>query len=333
MVRQVLVTFEPVFWRSKLHSKWHLNLHPAFICYPAIYGHSPINHPQTIAMRSIAHRGFAEWQPENTLTAIQQAADQADMIELDVRRCGSDELVIIHHEIVGPVSNESGPVSEFSATELANLNIRNSDDGVPTLTDALETVPDEIDIILDLKEAGIAADVIAATRSIENDVLLSALDADVLAEARQVAPTFPLKYCFYSKPKTSIDTAIELDCTSVGPHWVLCLTTNVVDDAHEAGLDVYAWPVKSGLRVQALEAVGADGIFIDHPAVVGGSDLGGVRTALYQLVIRLWSALYSKTKGVPRLVRIGAALLIVVVVFTAVLVHRWAVTAGSGQRT
>ena len=51
-------------------------------------------------MRLIAHRGFAGVNPENTLQAVEAAAGVADAIEVDVRRCESGDLVVIHDETV-----------------------------------------------------------------------------------------------------------------------------------------------------------------------------------------------------------------------------------------
>ena len=55
-------------------------------------------------MRLIAHRGFAETFPENTVLAVREAARWADAIEVDVRRCGSGEIVCLHDATVDRVS-------------------------------------------------------------------------------------------------------------------------------------------------------------------------------------------------------------------------------------
>ena len=47
----------------------------------------------------VAHRGASAYEPENTLRAIAKAIDlRAPVVEVDVRRCGSGELVVFHDE-------------------------------------------------------------------------------------------------------------------------------------------------------------------------------------------------------------------------------------------
>lgn len=60
-------------------------------------------------MRLIAHRGFAATAPENTIAAVQSAADHADAVEFDVQRCGSGELVVIHDDTIDRVTGTSAP--------------------------------------------------------------------------------------------------------------------------------------------------------------------------------------------------------------------------------
>ena len=49
---------------------------------------------------NIAHRGARDSAPENTLAAFELAlAHGADGIELDVTRCCSGEIVVLHDEI------------------------------------------------------------------------------------------------------------------------------------------------------------------------------------------------------------------------------------------
>ena len=111
-------------------------------------------------MKHIAHRGVAAEYPENTLLAVRQATTQADMIELDLRRCGSGEIVVIHDGIVDTISERRGRVKDFSVTDLSRLNVLTSGEGVPTLTSVLDAVPPEISFNLELKETGLVGDVL-----------------------------------------------------------------------------------------------------------------------------------------------------------------------------
>jgi len=74
-------------------------------------------------MRLIAHRGFLSVNPENTVAAVEAAAAVADGIEIDVRRCGSGEPVVIHDETVDRVTDGRGAVDEHTVADLAALDV------------------------------------------------------------------------------------------------------------------------------------------------------------------------------------------------------------------
>lgn len=258
-------------------------------------------------MKQIAHRGFSDRQPENTLRAIREVATHADLIEIDVRRCETGELVVIHHRIITPISATAGRVSELTAAELANLDIHDSGEGVPTLEAALDAAPTEVGIDIELKETGIAADVIKAVDAIKNDVLLSSMKVDILREIRQIDPTIPLAYITNVKPEKNVETAVELDCVAICPHRNLCFATDVVERAHEAGLEAYAWPVESRLQAQALEAAGVDGIIATSPAVF--EDFSRARKAAYRSLLRACRTLGCDFEDVYFGARVGAFLI------------------------
>ena len=113
-------------------------------------------------MRLIAHRGFAGVNPENTLTAVGEAATVADAVEVDIRRCATGELVVVHDETVDRVTDGEGPVADHSLAELRGLDVLGTGEGVPTLEAVLEAVPDGVGANVELKEPGTAADALAA---------------------------------------------------------------------------------------------------------------------------------------------------------------------------
>src|SRR6056297_246672 len=110
-------------------------------------------------MELIGHRGCAAQCPENTVRAVKRAAQYLDAIEVDVRRCGSGELVVFHDETVDRLTDESGPIADLSWTELRNLDVLDSGESIPTLDHVLDAFPQGVRAQLELKDTGIAADV------------------------------------------------------------------------------------------------------------------------------------------------------------------------------
>jgi glycerophosphoryl diester phosphodiesterase len=215
-------------------------------------------------MRCIAHRGFAGLYPENTLTAIRQAAQQADLIEVDVRRCGSGELVVHHDETVERLTASDGRVDELSASDLAELDVDGSGDGIPTLSAVLDAVPAEVGLNLELKETGLVADVADLVAGIDNEVWLSSFDVPVLSTASEETD-LPLVLLVGESSEAGIERAAGLDCLGLAPHWRL-VDFALLERAHRADLAVYPWTIRDGERAENLRKMGADGIIADEPA-------------------------------------------------------------------
>jgi len=86
----------------------------------------------------IGHRGASMHAPENTLAAIHLAMTQgADGIELDVKRCATSEVVVMHDATVDRTTDGKGAVHELSLTQLRALNV-GAGERVPTLDEVIE---------------------------------------------------------------------------------------------------------------------------------------------------------------------------------------------------
>lgn len=216
-------------------------------------------------MDLIAHRGFAGVNAENTVGAVAAAADEADAVEVDVRRCGSGDLVVVHDADVDRVTGETGAVADRTAADLAALDVLGSGEGVPTLDAVLAAVPDAVGVNVELKERGLAADALAAAGRVANPVLVSSFDPAALAACREVDPGTPLALLFQADADANLALARQLDCAFVHPHH--SLAESVVPAAREAGLGVNVWTVDDRARAAALADLGVDGVVADDPAV------------------------------------------------------------------
>lgn len=227
-------------------------------------------------VRLVAHRGFAGRYPENTLAAVRRAARRADVVEVDVRRCGSGELVVVHDPTVDRVTDGTGPVAAHSLSELAALDVLDTGDGVPTLAAILDAVPRSVTVNVELKESGTAADALAVAADADREVLYSSFDADALRAVGRRDASAPLAYIFEDLPDESLETARALDCTFLHPHHRLCVGTDLVERAHAAGLGVNAWTVRDRDTARRLAAADVDGLIADRRDVAESA--GAVRT-------------------------------------------------------
>lgn len=212
-------------------------------------------------MRLIAHRGFAGAFPENTQRAIDGAVDHADEIEIDVRRCESGELVVIHDATVDRVTNGSGAVADHTIDELRALDVLGTGEGVPTLSEILRAVPNHIGVNVELKEPGLAVDALTRMRSLHPQTLVSSFLPDVLADCRTAASSIPR--ALITEDDDAVRTARELDCEYIHPSIDAC-TERVVGAAHRQGLSVNVWTVRTRAEAEELTELGVDGVIADH---------------------------------------------------------------------
>ncbi|RDZ63557.1 glycerophosphodiester phosphodiesterase [Haloferax sp. Atlit-12N] len=216
-------------------------------------------------MRAIGHRGCPALAPENTLAAFDAAAKRLDWVELDVRRCGSGELVVFHDETLDRVTGATGRVADTSLADLRKLTIGDSDESIPTLAAVFDALPDRVAVNVELKEIGLADDLAAVVGDAEHEVLVSSFDADALREVRE-ASVLPLAFLFAADWGSALSVATALNCTAVHPHYDL-LSSARVEEAHDRGFEVNAWTVPDREVARRLREYGVDGVIVDDPAL------------------------------------------------------------------
>lgn len=224
-------------------------------------------------MRVIAHRGFAATAPENTVSAIQSAASHADAVEFDVRRSGSGELVVIHDETIDRVTDGTGLVTDHSLESLQSYTVLDSGEPIPTLETVLDAVPADVDLSVELKASGIAADVLETIAGVENRVVLSSFLPSELRRVRDLDPTQPTGLLVSRRLEAPVTTAVELDCEVVGSTYARCLGTRIVERAHEVGLEISAWTVNRPILARALAWRGVDSVSADRPIECCGTSV------------------------------------------------------------
>ena len=212
-------------------------------------------------MRLIAHRGCADQYPENTIRAVTAAAPHVDAVEVDVRRCGSGEIVVFHNEDLRRVTGRRGMVAETPWDALRGMEVLGSGETVPLFRDLAAALPAGVGLTVELKHPGMGEEVVAVLDGIGNDALISSFLPGALAE---VAGTgIPRALLFDRRPRRGLSIAARLDCALVHPSRRL-LWHGVVERAHEAGFGVNVWTMKTGRQARAARDHGADGIVVDR---------------------------------------------------------------------
>lgn len=232
----------------------------------------------------IAHRGARDVAPENTLAAFRAALEAgADGIELDVTRCATGEIVVIHDDTVDRTTDGHGRVAEMPFAALHELDAGRwfgeafRGERIPLLEEVLDLVGGKLRINIEIKgknwrDEGVEARVaeMIRQRGLISSIIISSFNPWALQRMRRAAPDVRLGF-LYAMPKLGVDFAPFFaprfwGAEALHPHLAL------VDDTYVArcqrlGLRLNVWTVNAPEDIQRFAALGVDGIITDHPAL------------------------------------------------------------------
>lgn len=114
----------------------------------------------------VAHRGYTDLAPENTLSAFLAAAEAGfSCVETDVRFTADGEAVLIHNATVDDTSDGTGAVAEMELSDLLALDFGSwrgaqyAGERIPTLREGLELCRLlDLDVYLELKVPDMTAE-------------------------------------------------------------------------------------------------------------------------------------------------------------------------------
>lgn len=228
----------------------------------------PTNRPYTIG-----HRGCLVGEPENTIRAVLAAAPHVDAVEIDVRRCGSGEVVVVHDPTLRRVCGVDVRVDDCSLAELQDHGVDGTDEPIPTLRELLAALPDAVDVNVELKTDGLAIDVADAIDAVANDAFVSSFSARALAEFRETAPKLRRGLLYKRSWDRSLAAADRLDCDLLHPY-VEVVDRTRVRAANADGFRVNAWGVGDRETYARMAELGVNGAIVDDYRFV--SDVSGV---------------------------------------------------------
>ena len=218
--------------------------------------------------RPIAHRGCLTQYPENTLAAFRGCAPSVGMVETDVRRCGSGELVIFHDDTLDRVTDATGEVASTPMDVLEDVSVLGSGESIPRVADVFEALPEDVGVNLELKGRDVATETVAVADEYDHEVIVSSFYPDDVAAARD-AGAGTVAHLFYAEEpadfdvEAALDSAADLGCEYVHPDVGLCLETDFVRGARGRGFGVNAWTAGTESGILELRERGVDGVVID----------------------------------------------------------------------
>jgi len=155
-------------------------------------GPNPIGKPTPPRPRIVAHRGASFEAPENTLAAFKRAwALGVEAVELDVRVTKDGEVVVFHDPTTLRIGGVDRAIADQTFAELRTLDvgawkhIKYRGERIPTLAEALSTMPGGRTMFVEIKSdkatAPAIAQVIRDAHPTSVTIALQGFDPEALA--------------------------------------------------------------------------------------------------------------------------------------------------------
>ncbi|MBE7018162.1 MAG: glycerophosphodiester phosphodiesterase [Ruminococcaceae bacterium] len=101
-----------------------------------------------------AHRGYFNNEariPENSLASFSAAIEEGYAIELDVQMSKDGIPMVFHDADLERMCGVKGKIWEYSYAELAEMKLLGTDEGIPTLAEALELIDGQVPVLVEYK--------------------------------------------------------------------------------------------------------------------------------------------------------------------------------------
>ena len=206
---------------------------------------------------NIGHRGAGDLAPENTLVALDRAAEAgADMVEIDVHLSRDREL-IVRHDFDGSLSLE---------------DVRERHPDTPTLAECI-TRAQQLGLLLNVeiknlpaRYPGIEAQVVATVRRLDAvlDVLISSFDHEALAAVRALNDAVATAVLTQDRLYQPLTYLMRLDADALHPGGYVP-DRALADTIRASHRGVNVWTENDPATMRRLVASGVTGIITDYP--------------------------------------------------------------------
>lgn len=243
----------------------------------------------------IAHRGYCQIAPENTLPAFRLAkAAGADLIELDYHHTQDGKLVVIHDAMLDRTTDATNrwggskiPVAGKTLAGLQSLDAGKwfeaqfTGTRLPSLHEALDVIQDGNVTLIERKAGDAAACVeLLHERKLVNQVIVQAFDWEYLADFHKLEPRQILGAL--GPPSTRAGKKLTDEEKVLSSNWIAeakktgasaivwnrQVTKETVAHAHQQGLKVWIYTINDPAEAERLLALGVDGLITNNPSLI-----------------------------------------------------------------
>jgi glycerophosphoryl diester phosphodiesterase len=223
-------------------------------------------HP-TLSALKIGHRGACGYEPDNTLRSFAKAIEcGVDMVELDVHVCASGELVVFHD----PKLPDGRYVANVNLREILTYDAGKGE-RIPTLEQVFELLlPTKIVINIELKGKGTDQPVASLIEKYmqkgypADRFVATSFDHFAVLEFRTLCPAVSTGVILEGLPIGLAACAQDAQADYVVTKFEF-INQAFVDHAHAHNIKVFVYTVNDYELIEAMKALGVDGIISNFP--------------------------------------------------------------------
>ncbi|MFA5832044.1 MAG: glycerophosphodiester phosphodiesterase family protein [Bacteroidota bacterium] len=234
----------------------------------------------------IAHRGFSDEAPENSMAAFHKAVEaKCDMIELDVRLSADNVPMVFHDRRLPRTSDGSGAINQKHSRQLIEIDNGSwfspkfNRERIPLLKDIFPILKKDLRLNIEIKPDVVSTNDISAVELVVNEaeqskvlskVLFTSFNHQMIKEISEIdeSITTGVIYNPITHFRKSPSTLVKNSKAKIFVCSKFQINTDVVADTHEAGYILYVYGVKTGRDVQRLLDLHVDGIICNNPRFV-----------------------------------------------------------------
>jgi len=217
------------------------------------------------------HRGAMGHATENTLASIKKGIElKADMLEIDVYKIKTGELVVFHDDDLDRITNAKGKIEDYTFDDLRKVLVSGKHQ-IPTLQEVIEIIDKRVVLNIELKGTNTATDTYRIIEEYKKkgwrnkDFFISSFRIGELQKMRSLSTKIAIGLLTYKEPIESIiKTGKNLEAQAINPYYKT-LTAENVAVMKANNFKIYPWTVNEPVDIKNLQELKVSGIITDYP--------------------------------------------------------------------
>jgi glycerophosphoryl diester phosphodiesterase len=213
---------------------------------------------------NIAHRGFTQVFPDNTIEAFRAAIEiGVDGIEFDVQETADQRFIVYHDAELFGIN-----INRLPLTEIKKVKLRGKF-RIPTFEETLDVCMRQVKLVVELKQVqSIDAFVqILRMHGSLNLILVASFREDPLSKLFQLAPETHRAIIIGHQVQNLLDIVKRVQADTVIVKYPLA-NTELIQEVKSNRMSVLLWGCTSSRDIRTALKLGIYGIISDYPNLV-----------------------------------------------------------------